>query len=109
MKKITFRHMEATADIENYANAALERVMDALKHERSPIQVDLVLTPGRPHAHHEVELLIKTPNHNVICKEEGPHFYQILDKACDLAYRKIHEQKKELLGEQRNKDKYKGT
>lgn len=108
-KRVVFRHMEATPDIENYAYAALERVMGALEHERTPINVDLILSPGRPHAHHAVELLIKTPNYDVICKEEGPHLYQLLDLACDIAYRQIHEQKKRNLDGRKSDDKYKGV
>ena len=109
MKKITFRHMDATPDIKNYAEAALDRVMKALSHESSPIYVDLILTPGRPHAHHEVELLVKTPHYNIVCKETGPHFFQLLDMVSDIAYRKIHEEKERLLNERRNTDSYKGV
>ena len=109
MKKITFRHMDATPDIKNYAEEALARVEAALEHERSPIYIDLVLEPGRPHAHHSVELIIKTPNHNIICREEGPHFFQLLDIACDLAYRKIHEQKERMNDERKKGDSYKGV
>lgn len=109
MKKITFRHMDPTPDIKNYADAALERVMHALEGERTPVDVHLIIEPGRPHAHHQVELLIKTPHYNVISKEEGPHPYQLLDRACDLACRKIHEQKKRLLDGKKKDDIFKGA
>jgi ribosome-associated translation inhibitor RaiA len=108
-KKITFRHMDHVPDVDNYANGALERIVDALSNERSPVTIELVLSPGRPHAHHEVELLVKSPNYHIICKEEGPHFFQLIDKACDVVYRKIHERKKQLLDERKHADSYKGA
>ncbi len=100
-KRVTFRHMESEPDLESHAYSALDKIEQALNHERSPINLDLVLSPGRPHAHHSVELLIKTPNHDLVIKEEGPHMYQLIDKACDVAYRKIHEQKDKVISQQR--------
>jgi ribosome-associated translation inhibitor RaiA len=99
--RVTFRHMDSEPDLENHAYAALERVTKALEHEPSPHNVDLVLSPGRPHAHHQVELLILTPHINIVVKEEGPHMYQLIDHVCDIAYRKIHEHKERMIDERR--------
>ncbi len=104
-KRVTFRHMETEPDLETHAYTALDRIEMALEHEQSPINLDLVLSPGRPHAHHQVELLIKTPNHDFVIKEEGPHMYQLIDKACDVAYRKIHDHKDKLVSAQRRQTK----
>jgi hypothetical protein len=45
---------------------------------------------------------------NLVIKEEGPHMYQLIDYACDIAYRKIHEQKERTLEERKasRKDKF---
>lgn len=105
-KRVTFRHMEPVADLENHAQVALDAVIEALSSERTPIYIDLVLSPGRPHAHHQVELLVKSPNYDLICKEEGPHMYQLIDLACDIVCRKIREQKKRMINERRTGDSY---
>ena len=101
-RKITMRHMDHSPDVENYAHAALDRITNALEHERTPRYVELIITPGRPHAHHEVELLIKTPNYNFCFKQEGPHTFQLIDRVCDLAYAKIHDEKKKRVQERKN-------
>jgi len=95
--RVTFRHMESVPDLESHAYACLDRIMKALDYEPSPRNVELVLSPGRPHAHHCAELLIKTPHIDLVIKKEGPHLYQLIDLACDIAYRKIHEEKERMI------------
>lgn len=95
--RVTFRHMDSVPDLESHANTALGRVVKALENEPSPRNIDLILEAGRTHAHHAVELLVSCPNVNLVIKEEGPHMYQLIDLACDIAYRKIHEQKKKVI------------
>ena len=99
--RVTFRHMDSVPDLENHARTALDRVIKALEHEPSPRNVDLILEAGRTHAHHSVELLVSCPNVNLVIKEEGPHMYQLIDLACDIAYRKIHEAKERVIDERR--------
>ncbi len=108
-KRVTMRHMDHVPDVENYAHDALERIIQALNGEKSPIYLDLIVEPGRPHAHHQVELLIKTPSLNIVYKEEGLHVFQLIDRACDMAYKKIHEEKKKRIKNIRNGDSYKGA
>lgn len=100
-KRVTFRHMETEPDLETHAYSVLDKIEAALSGENTPINLDLVLSPGRPHAHHLVELLVKTPHHDLVIKEEGPHMYQLMDKACDVACRKIHDQKDKLVSQTR--------
>ena len=110
-RRVTMRHMTHVPDVENYANDALERVVDALRDEKEPIYLDFIIEPGRPHAHHQVELLIKSPNYSIVYKEEGPHVFQLIDRACDMAYRKIHEEKKKHVKARKKgkTDSYKGA
>jgi|SRR5579859_4648473 len=110
-RRITMRHMDHVPDVENYANDALDRVADALENEKEPIYIYLTIDPGRPHAHHQVELLIKSPNYNIVYKQEGPHVFQLIDRACDMAYRKIHEERKKQVKNRKNgkNDSYKGA
>lgn len=108
-KRITMRHMDHAPDVENYAHDALEKILNALEGEKTPVYVDLILEPGRPHAHHAAELLIKTPSFSVVFKQEGPHIFQLIDRVCDLAYRKIHEEKKKKINDRRSGDSFKGV
>jgi len=117
--RLAFRHTESTEHLENHINQQLKKVVDFISKEPTPITIDLVMTPSKNHAHHEVEIVIKSPNFNVIVKKEGPNFYQVLDEVIDTAHRNLleadrkigHENKQKRLdkhhedGEYRKKDR----
>lgn len=92
--RIAFRHMDSTEHLQNHINKQLEKVNTFLSHEATPITIDLVMSPAKLHAHHQVELVIKSPNYHVVVNHEGTEFYQLLDKVIDAAYRKLHEEKR---------------
>lgn len=95
-KRITFRRMEHSRVMEDYANEQLARIERFLKNELPPIYIDLILEPSKIHAHHFVELRIKTPRFDLISNYEGPDFYEVLDRVIDVMYETIHQKKKEL-------------
>lgn len=92
-KKITFRDVQHSSAMENYANEQLGRVEEFLTHERAPITIDLIFSPSKIHAHHRVELLIKTPHYDLVTHFEGPDFYDAMEKVIDKMYRQLLEQK----------------
>ncbi len=86
--------MEHSDVMEDYANSQLEKVIDFLKSEqRSPIYIDLILEPSKIHAHHWVELRVKTPEYSVISNYEGSKLYDVLDRVIDIMYSELHEKK----------------
>jgi ribosomal subunit interface protein len=96
-KKIVFRGTPHSDVAENYAQEQLARIEDFLKHERTPITIDLIFTPAHLHAHHRVELLVKTPHYDLVTHHEGPEFYDVIDRVIDTMYRKLLEEKDKHL------------
>ncbi len=78
--------MDHSPVMEAYAHKQLQKIEKFLTNERSPIYILLILEPSKIHAHHRVELRIKTPRFHVITKYEGPDFYDVLDRVIDVTY-----------------------
>ncbi len=93
-KRITFRHMDHSEAMENYANEHLAKIEEFLSNERDPIFIDLIFEPSTVHAHHRVELQINSPHYNKNSDYEGPEFYKVLDRVIDTMYRELLEQKR---------------
>lgn len=108
-KKITFRSMDHSPVMEKHINEQLAKIISFLEHEREPIHIEIVVEAGRPHAHHTAELLIKSPHYDCMTKCEGPQVYRIIDRIIDAMYLKLRDRKKEILEEQRSKDRFKGS
>ena len=96
-KRITFKDMEHSAPMEQEANKLLEKVEKfLLEEDRSPIYIDLVLEPSHVHAHHKIELRVKSPNFERYSSYEGKDFYHTLDRVVDVMYRELHEDKRRM-------------
>jgi ribosomal subunit interface protein len=96
-KRITFRNMEHTLAIENYANEHLAKIEKFLEHEPTPVSIDLVMEPSKTREHNRVELMIKSPHYNVIAHHEGPHFYKVLDHVIDIAMQELLKEKRKRI------------
>ncbi len=107
--RIFFHEMEHSVAIEKKAEELMQKIYTFLENEREPIYIHLTIQAGRPHAHHEVELRIKSPNYELMTKKEGPELYLLLNEVVDLMYAKLHERKQEMIKEARKKDSYKGA
>lgn len=98
-KRITFRNMDKSDVMEQYANKQLKKIEDFLiENERSPIYVDLIFEPSKVREHHRVELRVKSPNYDRISNYEhqGVQFYDVIDRVIDVMYKELHEDKKKL-------------
>lgn len=95
-KRITFRGMDHSVAIEQYAEKQLAKIMDFLANEPTPIYVDLVLEPSKAREHHDIELRVKSPHYDLISSYEhtGTDFYDALDRVIDVMYRKLLDEKK---------------
>lgn len=96
--RISFRGMDHSDSIENYARKELEaKVFKLLTKEPEPISLDLVLSASHAHAHHEVELRISSKHNHFIVKHEGPDLYIELDRVVKITAEEIKKQKGKYL------------
>lgn len=105
-KRITFREMEKSDVMEKYIDEQLEKIIKFIENERDPIYVDFVLESGRPHAHHQAELRVKTPNYDLISNYEDAEMYDVIDRVIDVMYRQLTEKKKELQDKRRTTESF---
>jgi len=105
-KRITFKGMEHSSVLEDYANDQLTKVEDFLKNERSPIYIDLVFEPSKVHAHHKIELRVKSPNYDRISNYEGTDFYHTLDRVIDVMYHELLEEKRRHIDERKMRGRH---
>jgi ribosomal subunit interface protein len=108
-KKMTFRNMDHSNVMEQYVNEQLAKVEEFLTNEREPIFMEIVLEPSTVHAHHLVEIRLKTPDYNLISNYEGPHMYEVIDRVIDVLYQQVHEEKRKRVDAKRTADWYKGA
>jgi len=95
-KRVTFKGIDHSEAVENYASDQLNKVMEFLSNERSPVYIDLMFTPSKLRAHHFVELRVKSPNYSIVSNYEGTDFYNTVDRVIDVMYHELHEHKKKL-------------
>lgn len=93
-KRITFRNMTKSDSMEQYANKQLEKVEEFLANDRTPIYIDLIFEPSKIHAHHRIELRVKSPEYDRVSNFEGSDFYNVLDRVIDVMYHELREDKK---------------
>lgn len=91
--QITFQNCESSPAMENHINEQLAKILHFLEKEPTPIYIDIIVKPGRTHAHHQVEFLLKTPNYDLVTHDEGPKIYQILDNVIDAMYAQLRKKK----------------
>ena len=108
-KSITFRGMEHSSVIENYANEQLDKIEKFLTNEREPIFLDVVLEAHRTHSYHQAEIRVKTPDYYLISNYEGPKMYDVLDRVIDVMYNQLKQKKRELIDQRKKADNYKGA
>jgi ribosomal subunit interface protein len=92
-KRIVFHGIEKTKPMEEYCNKQLVKIEHFLENERTPISIDLTLMPSKVHAHHFIELHVKTPHYDKMSTYEGPEFYDVVDRVIDVMYRELHKAK----------------
>ena len=80
-----------------------------IEGERTPIMIDLILEASHVHAHHRVELRVKTPHYDLIAHHEGPEMYQEIDRVTDKMVQEIRRAKERLVDEQKKKDSFKSA
>jgi len=94
-KRIVFRGVDHSDVAEAHANQQLKKIEKILAHEPSPVTIDLIFEPSKLRQHSRVELLIKSPNYDLVShyEHEGVEFYEALDHVIDTMYRQLLEAK----------------
>ena len=105
-KRITFKGMDHSSVMEEYANQQLVKIEEFLENERTPVYIDLILEPSKVREHHRVELRVKSPSFEKISNYEGPKFYDILDRVIDVMYRELCEEKKKELDQRKMRGRH---
>jgi ribosomal subunit interface protein len=99
IKQFTFRGMEHSATIEEYARNQFEKIERFLSHEKEPQYIHMIFTAGFTHHHHRVELQVTTPNYELIAHREGPEFYDLVSQVFDIMYHQLTEAKRKMIDE----------
>ena len=95
--KITFHNMDHSDSLEAHVNQKLEKLQELLKEEELPQNVEVRLRSGSLHAHHEVEIYLKTKHFNLNVSDEGPEMYQVFDQANESMTKVVKKEKSKLL------------
>jgi len=103
-KRITFKGMDHSPAMEEYANKQLSKIEHFLENEPTPIYIDLILEPSKAREHHFIELRVKSPKYDLISNYEhaGTDFYDVLDRVIDVMYRKLLDEKKKLVDKRKS-------
>lgn len=96
---ITFRNMDHSDLLHDYALNKFAKVRDFLEGTiaQEPTNVHIILTAGRTHHHHEVELHIQAPHYSTVIKRENPDMNLAIDQVMDIAVRELTQHKERLL------------
>lgn len=102
-KRITFRNMDSSEVMREYADGQLKKIEAFLSGEPTPIYIDLVFEPSKVHEHHKVELRVKSTHYDLIShyEHEGVPFYDIVDRVIDTMYKELHEAKQRRVDDRK--------
>lgn len=102
-KRVVFRHMDHSQEIENFANQKMAKIDDFLTHEKTPITINLIMEPSKVHAHPRIEFRVTSPDFQVVVTHErqGEDFYEVLNYVIDTAYRELIKQKQRRVDDLR--------
>ena len=96
-KQFTFRGMDHSNTIQEYADEQLQKIEKFLSNEKEPIYIHVIVTAHPNHAHHEAEINVTSPLLNCSIKREAPDLYRAISETFDIAYDKLTEDKRKLV------------
>jgi len=91
--QITFQNCDTSEIMEKHIHEQLAKIVRFLEKESTPIYIDVIIQPARTHAHHQVQVLLKSPNYDLVTHDEGPEIYQVLDTVIDTMYARLRKEK----------------
>ena len=109
-KQITFRSMDHSDSLEQYALSHLSKIEHFLQQsEKSPIFIHMIITGGFVHAHHKIELLIKTPHYDLVSHEENKDAYQAINNVVHTMFSELTRAKEKLVDVRKTGNKHRTT
>lgn len=91
--QITFQNCDSSIIMEQHIQDQLAKIKHFLEKENSPIYIEIFVKPGKVHAHHRIEFVLKSPHYDLVTHEEGPKIYQVLDDVIDKMYAQLRKAK----------------
>lgn len=96
-RKINFLNMEHSAPLELHISQKLDKLQELLRNEEKPQIVEVNLRAGHIHAHHEIEIHLKTKNFTISSRiHEGPDMYLVFNNAFDIITKLLTKEKEKL-------------
>lgn len=99
--KITFQNSESSKVMEDYIHEQIQKILEFLKDEREPIFIEFFIRPSHVHAHHQVDMLVKTPNYDLFVKKIGTEIYKVLSEVIDVMYLDLRNEKKKKIDDRK--------
>lgn len=96
-KQYTFRGMEHSNTIEEFANEQLKKIEDFLAHEKEPIFLHIILTAEFTHHNNRVEFQVTGPGYTLNAHREGPELYALIGEVMDCMYKQLTEAKRKRI------------
>lgn len=91
--QITFQNCDSSPVMEKHINEQLAKITHFLRHEPSPIYIEIFVMPGKVHAHHKIDFVLKSPHYTLDVHKEGPEIYKVLDEVIDIMYLQLRKEK----------------
>lgn len=107
-KRITFRNMDSSEVMKEYADNQLKKIEAFLSHEPTPIYIDLVFEPSKVREHHKVELRVKSAHYDLVSSYEhqGTAFYDVIDRVVDTMYKELLEAKQKRVDDKKSQGRH---
>ncbi len=91
--QITFQNCDSSPVMEKHIHEQLAKIVHFLEKEPTPVYIEIFVKPGRVHAHHGIDFVLKSPNYTLDVHDEGPKIYQVLDNVIDAMYAQLRKKK----------------
>ena len=101
--------MDSSPVIEEYVKRHMEKVTKFLKKEPSPIDLEVVLDASFKHHHHRAEIILKSPNYDLVSHYECPEMYPSIEKAIEKMAQEISKAKGKRIDFRKKGDTFKGA
>ena len=108
-RRITFKNMEHSENIENFALKKLEKINKLIDSDRDPKIIDMVITGAASHAHNQIELNVQFANIKLFSHHEGPDIFKEIDIVIDRMLEEIRRAKDKLKDKHKTEDKFKSA
>ena len=99
-KRIVFTGLEPLDLIKQHVEKELTKLDKILAGERSPIFIDTEIESLRGGVIHRVEIVLKTPNYDLIAHYECPDVYEAINIAADKLNKELHRAKERKVDTQ---------